>query len=134
MTPLIWSALTGAVGSVATWVVMTRLARRQPHVQASVYWVLGLIGLAPAWLVAFVGLLGASPLGRRPEQALPVLAWLVSSASALLGFLLSDAAFRRLRDSGREHRPRAYWVMGLLTLLPAWGIAFLGLVLKAMSK
>jgi hypothetical protein len=99
-----------------------------------VFWVLGLAGLAPAWLMAFVGLLGASPLGRRPEQALPIVGWLVSSAAALLGLFLSDAAFRRLRDSGRDHRPLAYWLVGLMAFLPAWAIALLGLVAKAMSR
>lgn len=134
MTAMIWSVLAGGAGLLATWIAMTRLAQRQSEVQPVVSWVLGLAGLAPAWLIAFVGLLGASPLGRRPEQALPILAWLVSSAAALLGLFLSDAAFRRLRDSGRDHRPLAYWLVGLLAFLLAWAIALLGLAAKAISR
>ncbi len=99
MTALIWSVLAGGAGLLATWIAMSRLAQRPSEVQPVVSWVLGLAGLAPAWLIALVGLLGASPLERRPEQSLPILAWLVSSAAALLGLLLSDTAFRRLRDS-----------------------------------
>lgn len=62
---------------------------------------------------------------------MPILAWLVSAA-ALLGLLLSDTAF--LCDSGRDHRPRAYWLVGLMAFLTAWAIALLGLAAKAMSR
>ena len=134
MTALIWSVLAGGAGLLATWIAMSRLAQRPSEVQPVVSWVLGLAGLAPSWLIALVGLLGASPLERRPEQSLPILAWLVSSAAALLGLLLSDTAFRRLRDSGRDHRPRAYWLVGLMAFLTAWAIALLGLAAKAMSR
>jgi len=131
---MIWSVLAGGAGLLATWIAMTRLAQRPSEVQPVVSWVLGLAGLAPSWLIALVGLLGASPLGRRPEQAVPIVAWLVASAAALLGLFLSDAAFRRLRDSGRDHRPGAYWLVGLMAFFTAWAIALLGLVAKAMSR
>ena len=133
MTALIWSVLAGGAGLLATWIAMSRLAQRPSEVQPVVSWVLGLAGLAPAWLIALVGLLGASPLERR-QQSLPILAWLVSSSAALLGLLLSDTAFRRLRDSGRDHRPRAYWLVGLMAFLTAWASALLGLAAKAMSR
>jgi len=74
------------------------------------------------------------PWSGAPSQSLPILAWLVSSAAALLGLLLSDTAFRRLRDSGRDHRPRAHWLVGLMAFLAAWAIALLGLAAKAMSR
>ena len=120
-----WSLVMGALGVLVTWSVSTHLARRRPPLNRVVFWVLGLAALAPAWLIALVGLLGPLPIGR-PGPALEV-GFIFSSSAALLGVIVSDAVVRHLRASGREYRPATYWLVGVATLLPAWVIALLGL-------
>jgi hypothetical protein len=117
--------MIGALGVPVTWFMTAYLARRRPPSNPVVSWVLGLAALGPAWLTAFLGLLGPSPIGR-PEAFLKV-AFILSSSAALLGVILSDAAVRRLRASGREHRPATYWLLGVAGLFPTWAIALLGL-------
>ena len=122
-----WSVLIGLVGALATWGAMRSLGGRESSQRPHLHWSLGLAALLPAWLIAFVGLLGASasPTGR-PEASLSVFLHLASSA-ALLGIILSDGAMRRLRESGRAYRSVTYWLLGGAALVPAWGIALLGL-------
>lgn len=87
-------------------------------------WALGLAALLPAWLIAFLGLMGSSPIGRR----IPLeIAFLLSSAAALLGVIVTDAVVRRLSEPARPHRPLTYWLLGVAALVPAWGIALAGL-------
>lgn len=119
-----WSVVVGVAGMLATWIWMTCLARRLSFDPIRA-WLLGLGALLPAWLIGFLGLLGPSSLGR-PEPALKV-SFILSSSAALLGVILTDAAVRRFRGSGREHRPVTYWLLGVAALLPAWGIALLSL-------
>ena len=121
-----WSVVIGLVGTLATWSATRSLGARESSQRPHLHWSLGLAGLAPAWLVAFVALLGASPTGR-PEASLSAFLHLASSA-ALLGIILSDGAMRRLRESGRAYRSVTYWLLGGAPLVPAWGIALLGLI------
>jgi hypothetical protein len=121
-----WSVLIGLVGALATWGAMRSLGARESSQRPHLDWSLGLAALLPAWLIAFVGLLGASPTGR-PEASLSVFLHLASSA-ALLGIILSDGAMRRLRESGRAYRSVTYWLLGGAALVPAWGIALVGLI------
>jgi len=62
---IVSSVLVGLIGVVASRIGLTYLtadgASRDPHA----YWALGLVTLLPAWLVAFVGLLGATPSVRH---------------------------------------------------------------------
>lgn len=104
----------------ATRYLGTRESGQRPHL----YWSLGLAALLPAWLIAFVGLLGSSPTAR-PEASLSA-AFISSSSAALLGILLSDAAVRRLRESGRDHPPQTYWLLGVAALCPAGGSPYSG--------
>jgi hypothetical protein len=120
-----WSVLIGLVGALATWGATRSLGVRESSQRPHLYWSLGLAALGPAWLIAFVGLLGGSPTGR-PGASLSVFLHLASSA-ALVGIILSDGAMRRLRESGRAHRSVTYWLLGGAALVPAWGIALLGL-------
>src|SRR3989442_5046606 len=83
---IVSSVLVGLIGVVASRIGLTYLtadgASRDPHA----YWALGLVTLLPAWLVAFLGLLGTTP-GVRPQ--------LVSGAALLLSVAagaLRDAA------------------------------------------
>jgi hypothetical protein len=94
-----------------------RVPSQRPHLHRS----LGLAALGPAWLIAFVGLLGGSPTGRPEASSFLHL----SSSAALLGIILSDAA---VRQSGRAYRSVTYWLLGGAALVPAWGIALLGLI------
>lgn len=120
-----WSVVAGLLGILGTWVGMIRLAQRQSPPSPVLYWILGVASLLPAWVIAFVGLLGPALVVGRPEPSLSV-PWILSSAAALLGVILSDAALRRLRDSEQDYRPVAYWLLGVAALFPAWCIALLG--------
>lgn len=120
-----WSVVTGGLGVLVTWLITAYLARRRRLLNPVLSWVLGLAALAPAWLIAFVGLLGPSPIvGSEPSLKV---AFIFSSSAALLGFIVSDAVARRLRASGREHGAPTYWLLGVAALGPAWAIALLGL-------
>ena len=127
-----WSVLIAVLGVATTAALVVHLGRRTSHGNPVWYWVLGLAGLLPGWLIAFLGLLGTVPAEGRPEPSASA-SWILSSAAALLGLILSDAGLRRLRESGRYHRPVTYWLVGLLAFLPAWGIALLGLALTTLT-
>jgi len=87
----------------------------------------GLVGLAPAWVITFVALLGSSPAPRLPVWS--AAAWIASSSAALLGAIVTEALVRGASASGG--RPLAwYWTYGLAALLPAWLIAILGNVVR----
>jgi hypothetical protein len=121
-----WSVVIGLVGMLATWGATRALGARESSPRPHLHWSLGLAALGPAWLVAFVGLLGSSPTGR-PEASLSA-SFIVSSSVALLGIILSDGAVRRLRESGRVYPAVTYWLLGAAALVPAWGMALLGLI------
>lgn len=120
-----WSVVAGVLGALGTWAWVSWLARRQSPRGPVFYWVLGLAALLPAWLIGFVGLFGAST-ARRPEVSLSF-PFILSSSVALFGVILTDAAVKRLGESGRAHRPVKYWLLGVAALFPAWCIALLGL-------
>lgn len=115
------SIVAALVGVLGTLVGMLRL--RTSGGSPYLYWTLGLVALLPAWLIAFLGVLGPSIIGR-PESGVPFIS---SSSAALVGTIVSDALVRRLRDSARPHGPVTYWLLGLGALGPAWGIALLWL-------
>ncbi len=119
------SLLAGVLGSAATRALVHRLAAGGRAQDPYVSWSLGLAGLVPAWLIAFVGLLGTTP-GVRPQLAAAV-PWILSAASALLGAIVSEARVR----AAPAGRPWARgWREGVLALAPAWAIALAGLALK----
>lgn len=120
---VIWvSVLAALLGVLAAGVGVTRLRRveRSPEV----YWFLGLAALLPAWLIAFVGLLG-STAGRVAGPGV----WTLSSAAGLIGVILTDRAVQRQAESGRQPPAAWYWRLGMLALLPAWVVALAGLAL-----
>src|SRR2546427_5661669 len=94
--------------------------RGPPRRPGATEWVLGLVSLVPAWVVAFWGLLG-------PSTGWPQAGWVASSAAALLGAILTDARARRLREAPEAFDPWAQWLLGVMALLPAWIIAVVGL-------
>jgi hypothetical protein len=127
-----WSILTGVLGVVGTWLGTAYVTSRKFDQRPEIYWLVGIAALLPAWLIAFLGLLGLST-GPRPEKALAV-SWIVSSSIALFGVIVTDTVVRRLRASGRDHRPMTYWLLGLVALLPGWGIALLVLLARTSQK
>lgn len=116
-------ALLG-IAIVTSRVALSRLAAeatcRDPHV----YWALGLVTPVPAWLVAFLGLLGTQP-GER-LQLISGVAWVLSAAAALIGAIVTEAQARGVGDSVQAHHATRLWWLGLFALLPAWGIALVG--------
>ena len=127
-----WSILTGLLGVLGTGLTTAYLSRWNSSRGGTIYWLLGIAALLPAWLIAFLDLLGRSS-GPRPNKA-SIAAWILSSSVALLGVILTDGALRRLRESGRDHRPVTCWLLGVVALLPGWAIALLGLILKTMRQ
>jgi hypothetical protein len=93
---------------------------RDPHA----YWALGLVALLPAWVVAFVGLLGTEP-GAKPQLASAV-AWVLSAAAMLIGAIATEAGVRRAGDTVEAQRAPRLWRLGVLAFLPGWVIALAG--------
>ncbi len=122
------SVLLGLIGVFASRFGLTRLtandASRDPHA----YWALGLVTLLPAWLVAFVGLLGSTP-GVRP-QLVSGAAWLLSAAAGLIGAIATEAGIRGVGDSAETHDATRLWRLGVLAFLPAWVIVLIGHVVR----
>lgn len=116
-----WSITTGMVGVFGTWAAVAYLEDQFPDWRPHHYWFLGLAGLFPAWLIAFLTLLPPVTKGAA-EAPLPPQA-IFSSGVALLGIIGTDYLLRRLQESGRPLRPVIYWSLGLVALLPAWLIA-----------
>ena len=118
------SAIIGVVGLLATGAALVNLQAKHPEWKAQHYWLLGLAGLFPAWLVAFLSLI---PSATTPgvDVPLPPRA-LFSSAVGLMGVIATDYLLRRLQKSGCALKPLTYWVIGWLSLIPAFCIAVLG--------
>lgn len=118
----------GLLGIIASRTGLERLtaasASRDPHA----YWALGLATLLPAWLVAFLGLLGTTP-GVRP-QLVSGEAWVLSAAAGLIGAIATEARVRGAGDSAEAHHAARLWRLGMLSLVPAWVIALGGHMLR----
>ena len=126
-----WSILAGLLGVLGTGATIAYLSGHKPSMRAPIYWLLGMAALLPAWLITFLDLLGRSS-GPRPEKVLTA-SWILSSSAVLLGVIATDAALRRLRESGRDPGPVIWWLLGVLALLPGWGIALLGVMVKTLA-
>lgn len=119
-----WSIITGVIGVLGTWVAVTHVEGSGGEWRARHYWFLGLAGLFPAWLIAFLSLL--QPVAKAvPEAPLPPLA-ILSSGAALLGIIITDYLLRGFQKSGHALRAVTCWIIGLIALLPAWCIALVG--------
>ena len=91
-----------------------------------VYWLLGFAALLPAWLIAFLGLLGRLT-GRFPEKPLEAW-WILSASAAILGVILTDGVVQKWREATTASPTAKYWLLGIGAFVPAWGIALLGLL------
>jgi hypothetical protein len=128
----LWSLLAGLIGGAATWLATRRFSQSNQRRPIELYWALGMAALIPAWLLAFLGLVG-SFTGRRPDMALGAF-WILSSAAALLGAIVTSAILEGRRESGREVSPVAGWLLGLAAIGPAWGLALLGQLILAWME
>jgi len=117
-----WSITAGLLGVFGSGAGLVFLGRRE--VPSTGYWLLGLTALLPAWVLAFLGLLGSS--GGRTEVSSAV-SWILSSSAGLLGVIITDAVARHLREVRNDHRPVVHWLLGMAALGPAWGVALVGL-------
>ena len=129
---ILWSLLAAVVGVLATWYGMLQIARTDAERPPEAFWLLGLAALLPAWLIPFLGLLGRLA-ERRPDKAVAVW-WILSAAAALCGAIATHARIRRLQTFERPFSPRTHWRVGLVTLVPAWGLAVLGLVFVLLGQ
>jgi hypothetical protein len=112
-----FSIILGVLGLLGTAAAMPYLSRWVSNCGPRQRWLVGLIALFPAWLIAFLGLL---PSSVGPEyDPLPRSA-LLSSVVALLGVVFTDTAVRRLGKSGYSLSSFKYWILGTTALLPAW--------------
>jgi hypothetical protein len=81
----------------------------------------------PAWVVAFVGLLGAAPV-RRPELV-PAVAWTLSAALSLVAAIATESRVRRGAERS-QGSPLEAWGAGAVTLVPALAAALIGHLLR----
>jgi hypothetical protein len=124
---LAWIILVGMLGICGTGLGIVYCNRYRPQWQPQWFWFLGLAALFPAWLCTFLSLFGSPSGSADVEVAMPPAA-LVSSGAALLGVVGTDAAVRRLLASERGLRPVIAWLLGVVSFVPAWGIALSGLL------
>lgn len=130
MWVIVASLFLGMVGALATRAATHGLAagaERDPHV----YWVLGLGGLVPAWLLVFLVLLGPTPTPRK--ELISAVAWILSTAAALVGAIATEGWLRRAGEATTVRPPAYYWWLGLLGFAPAWAIALVGHALRTFQ-
>ncbi|MFQ5989144.1 MAG: hypothetical protein ACE5K9_04425 [Candidatus Methylomirabilales bacterium] len=117
-----WSVIAAVLGVGGAAALVARNSHRWSHWGPERFWLLGMGALAPAWLIAFLSLL-APANGLVPKGVL-----IGSSAVPLLGAIVTDTLVRRLRVSGRDHRPMTYWLLGVAGMLPGWSVALFILI------
>ena len=123
-----WSAVASVVGLAGTAALVARLKSRWPAWGPERYWVLGLAALLPAWLMAFLATIGP-PGGEGPNKPL----FIITSALPLLGIIVTDALLRHWRAEGRAPGPIGSWFLGIVAILPGWGLTLIILALKKNS-
>lgn len=116
-----WSGALGVLGVLLSALLMVHYRRNLPDGESDRCWLIGLLGLLPAWLVAIWGLLGTGNIDS-PSYS-PPLALIFSSAAALIGVIVSDYFKRRIKTAAITFSPAASWLLGLAAIAPAWAIA-----------
>jgi hypothetical protein len=110
------SVILGVLGIIASSAAVFYL--NQKGGDARQCWLVGLAGLFPAWLIAFLTVI--QPASQSAvDVPLPPRA-LFSSAIGLIGVIATDYLIRRAQQTGRELSPFLAWVMGWVALVPAW--------------
>lgn len=111
------SLILAVIGLAASGAARLFLKSKEPRH----YWLVGLAGLFPAWLVAFLAVI--EPASRSAvDVPLPPRA-LFSSAAGLAGVIATDYFIRRAQKSGAALSPLQCWLIGCAALIPAWLIA-----------
>lgn len=114
--------IVGVLGIIASSAAVFYL--NQKSGEARQYWLVGLAGLFPGWLIAFLTVI--EPASRSAvDVPLPPRA-LFSSAIGLIGVIATDYLLRSAQQSGRGPSPFAWWVIGWASLIPAWLILTVG--------
>jgi hypothetical protein len=110
------SLIVGVLGIIASSAAVFYL--NQKGGEARHYWFVGLAGLFPGWLIAFLTVI--QPASQSAvDVPLPPRA-LFSSAIGLLGVIATDYLLRRAQRTGRELSPVTWWLLGWGALIPAW--------------
>jgi surface polysaccharide O-acyltransferase-like enzyme len=115
-----FSIVLGVLGLFATGVVLQYLSRQVSNWRPRHYWLLGLMALLPAWLIAFLGLL---PSSVGPERSPLPRSALLCSVTALFGVIFTEMAVRQLDKRGYSFCSFIYWLLGVAGLVPAWVLA-----------
>ncbi|HEY2989057.1 MAG TPA: hypothetical protein VGL11_15100 [Candidatus Binatia bacterium] len=114
------SLIIAVVGVFASGVAVVFLKDRPPRHS----WLLGIAGLFPAWLIAFLTVI--QPASQSAvDVPLPPRA-LLSSAAGLIGIIATDYLLRRSQESGRVLTAVMWWMIGWASLVPAWLIVSSG--------
>lgn len=116
----LYSSLAAGLAGILASGGATLLLGGRRRLLAHHYWALGLAALFPAWLMAFIAILQATPGGQ--DTPLPP-AGLFASSVALLGVIATEFLVRRLNHRGRTRSPWSFWGLGALALAPGWIIA-----------
>lgn len=120
-----WPMILGVAGILGTWALRRFLRGKIPTWQPHYPWFLGVAALLPSWLFLFLGLIEV-PTPETADDPLPPRA-ILSSGAALLGVIATEFLVRRLQKSERDLGDAAYWILGLLSLLPAMFIVLVRL-------
>jgi hypothetical protein len=115
-----FSIVLGVLGLFATGVVLQYLSRQVSNWRPRHYWLLGLMALLPAWLIAFLGLL---PSSVGPERCPLPRSALLCSVTALFGVIFTEMAVRQLDKRGYSFCSFIFWLLGVAGLVPAWVLA-----------
>ena len=120
MVYLITVAVVGILGTGAVAIYFQgKVERWRPQY----FWFLGLIALFPVWLVRFFSIL-LPATKEAGDVPLPPRA-LLASGVALLGVIASDFLVRRMQRSRTATNGLAFWILGVIALLPALCVTFL---------
>ncbi len=119
---MIWSVALGVLGIFSAWGALACVAKKIPDSKPHHCWLIGLAGLFPAWLIAFLALLQPATQGAA-EVPLPPQA-LLSSGVGLGGVIATDYLLRHAQKSGRLLSPMTSWGLGVVALIPACLIAW----------
>ncbi len=116
-----WSVGLALVGLLGSGGILFYLGRSGNFPITEYAWLVGLASLAPAWLVVVLSLLGETP-AEVIDTPLPR-SVLVTSAAALLGVIFTDTLNRRFLSKEPKPAPLTGWLLGVVSLVPAWIIA-----------
>ena len=121
MTSLFWSLGLAVVGVAGSAWGARAVVRRSLAPTPRIMWATGVPALLLAWLVPLVSLLNAAGTAEGPARK----TFMVASAAAILGVLGSDWLINREEKRKVAPRPFAWWLLGAVTLAPAWVVALL---------